>query len=56
MLSIIGPIHPGMIVMIRKAILYFDAMIVEQFFIATYIDILFYIIMEALSYRMITTW
>ena len=44
-----------MIVMISKAILYFDAMIVEQFFIAAYIGILYNIIPKSFSNGMITT-
>jgi hypothetical protein len=39
MLGIIGPIYSGMVVMIGKAFIHFNTMIVEQFFIAAYIGI-----------------
>jgi hypothetical protein len=39
MLRIMDPFHPGMIVMVGKAFVHFDAMVVEQLFVTAYISI-----------------
>ncbi|MDO1451108.1 hypothetical protein Q0590_32845 [Rhodocytophaga aerolata] len=55
MLRNIGPFHPGMIVMVSKAFIHFDAMVVKQLFVAAHISIFCYIITKSFPYRMVTT-